>query len=183
MQSEANESRAMAYGLELIRIGVLSIDSEGRIWREKIKVSRTGEWKHLKIRRRAECRSGRGYLRITLGFEGATHSVQAHRLIWASIKGPIPHHLQVNHKDLNKANNRIDNLELVTQSENIQHSYDNGRTVPWSQATIWRDKPLLTDEQKSRMRERRASGRKLRDIAREFGVSITHAHRVTSCQA
>lgn len=33
--------------------------------------------------------------------------------------------LQVNHKDGNQLNNNIDNLEWVTKSENIIHSYDN----------------------------------------------------------
>lgn len=36
---------------------------------------------------------------------------------------------QVNHKDRNKLNNSLDNLEWATVSENIQHSYDNGRNV------------------------------------------------------
>lgn len=31
----------------------------------------------------------------------------------------------VNHKDLNRQNNHVENLEWVSHSENIQHSYDN----------------------------------------------------------
>lgn len=36
----------------------------------------------------------------------------------------------VNHIDKNRSNNNLDNLEWSTISENIQHSYDNGRCNP-----------------------------------------------------
>lgn len=35
--------------------------------------------------------------------------------------------LVVNHKDFDKKNNRLDNLELVTQKENILHSIIGGK--------------------------------------------------------
>ena len=35
-------------------------------------------------------------------------------------------HSEVNHKDLDPGNNRLDNLEYVTPSENTQHYYANG---------------------------------------------------------
>jgi hypothetical protein len=34
---------------------------------------------------------------------------------------------EVNHKDCNKANNRLDNLEYITHKENIKHAIRNGR--------------------------------------------------------
>tara|TARA_R110002051_G_scaffold9355_1_gene37123 strand:- start:485 stop:955 length:471 start_codon:yes stop_codon:yes gene_type:complete len=35
----------------------------------------------------------------------------------------------VNHKDKNRSNNNVDNLEWSTISENIKHSYANGRKI------------------------------------------------------
>ena len=46
-----------------------------------------------------------------------------HRLVWECFKGPIPDGYQVNHKDNNKINNRVSNLELLTPSENIRYNY------------------------------------------------------------
>lgn len=47
-----------------------------------------------------------------------------HRLVWEAFNGPIPGRLEINHKDLDRANNRLDNLELVTHQQNVQHAID-----------------------------------------------------------
>lgn len=44
-----------------------------------------------------------------------------HRFLWESKRGKIPQGLFINHKDGNKKNNRIDNLEVVTLQENNRH--------------------------------------------------------------
>lgn len=49
-----------------------------------------------------------------------------HRFVWEFFHGPIPKDKQVNHKDGNKTNNRLDNLELISQRENLYHAMDNG---------------------------------------------------------
>jgi len=45
-------------------------------------------------------------------------SLFVHRLIWTIIKGDIPKNMVINHIDNNGLNNRIENLELCTISEN-----------------------------------------------------------------
>lgn len=52
--------------------------------------------------------------------------VYVHRIIWESLHGPIPQGLVVNHIDGDKLNNRIDNLEVVTDLENVRHSIRTG---------------------------------------------------------
>lgn len=49
-----------------------------------------------------------------------------HRLVTITfISNPL-HKLFINHKDGNKKNNRVDNLEWCTRSENCQHAWDTG---------------------------------------------------------
>lgn len=46
-----------------------------------------------------------------------------HRLVWQAFNGKIPQKLQVDHIDANKQNNRLDNLQLLTPSENVKKIY------------------------------------------------------------
>ncbi len=70
--------------------------------------------------------NGKGYLRVHLSVNGRIKDYYIHRLVAdAFIHNPenLP---EVNHKDGDKGNNHIDNLEWCTRSENIRHAFDNG---------------------------------------------------------
>ena len=72
-------------------------------------------------------RTVNGYQRVALYNDGICKDFFVHVLIANAF---IPKHkngLEVNHKDLVRSNNNIDNLEWVTRAENMQHSYYNGR--------------------------------------------------------
>lgn len=62
-----------------------------------------------------------GYLQIKL--QGQTHKV--HRLVALTYLGPA-NGLEVNHKDLNRSNNHVSNLEYVSHAQNIRHSVEQG---------------------------------------------------------
>lgn len=171
---------AMDRALRLLRDGVISVDDEGCVWRHAMVVR--GAVKRIP-RRRAENVGHKGYLRVTMHTPGEGLSqIMAHRLVWEVANGTIPEGMQINHKDLNKQNNRLSNLELVTGAENIQHSYANGRAVPWSRVdrrtASWRGRPMVSPETAAEIRAARAAGMIYREIAQRFGVSITHACRL-----
>lgn len=70
---------------------------------------------------------GTGYHRVTLtDAHGKTRTFAVSRLVALAFIGPLPEGHEVNHKDRDKDNNHVSNLEYVTHSRNIQHSWEVG---------------------------------------------------------
>lgn len=81
--------------------------------------------------------NNKGYGRVQLcGKFYFVHRLVAEKYI------PNPNNLpQVNHKDGDKMNNSVDNLEWVTNQENRKHALENGlhlqgENCPWSKLTL-----------------------------------------------
>jgi hypothetical protein len=66
-----------------------------------------------------------GYALVKLCSNGKAKEMKVHRLVAEAFLN-TPEKDQVNHKDGNKLNNSVENLEWCTGSENMQHAYDNG---------------------------------------------------------
>ena len=67
-----------------------------------------------------------GYFQIGLRKNGVRKFYIIHRLVALAFIPNPENKRTVNHIDGCKINNFIHNLEWATQSENVQHSYDNG---------------------------------------------------------
>lgn len=63
-----------------------------------------------------------GYWLTMAAFNKKCYYFCEHRVIYTWLKGHIPDGMQVNHKDYNRGNNNIDNLELLTPKENAAYS-------------------------------------------------------------
>jgi hypothetical protein len=68
-----------------------------------------------------------GYGRVTICSEGTKRLIFVHRIIAELFLSKPSGADQINHKDKNKTNNSVNNLEWVTCSENHLHSFKNGR--------------------------------------------------------
>lgn len=68
----------------------------------------------------------RGHLQVFLRIPNIRTHIYVHRAV-AEAFIPNPNSLPcVNHKDGNKENNNVNNLEWCTYSENTQHAWDTG---------------------------------------------------------
>lgn len=79
--------------------------------------------------------NSKGYALVGLSRNKKQHVVRAHRVLAETFLGEYPD-LDVRHKDGNRSNNRIDNLEWVTRSETVRGSYESGAKKPWREIPI-----------------------------------------------
>lgn len=117
-----------------------------------------------------------GYLRTRmpkrLGEVGGK-AEHVHKLVALAFLGPRPEGYFINHMDCDKANPCVDNLEYVTPSENMKHSYDNG--VSWSPAGECHPSHRLTGDIVQKIR---ASDKSSRVLGAQYGVSHTTVLKV-----
>ncbi|RTL05270.1 hypothetical protein EKK58_08405 [Candidatus Dependentiae bacterium] len=134
---------------------VRSVEHTREYSRKGIKVRRTHSGRILR-----PYISRRGYEYVALGAKCKHMAV--HRLVLFTFsKVDLCTKIHVNHKNGNKRDNRLDNLEFCTPKENILHS----RKVLKS-----RGKCLNIDQVKDVIVASN-SGRRVNDLAKEYGIS------------
>lgn len=163
----------------LLGLGDISIDEEGRVWRHGKRVGKT--FSPYRQPRRIDLPDAAGYriVKLTLT-SGKRFSTSAHRIQWVKHHNSIPDGFEINHKDMDKDNNRIENLELATRKENIRHARQN-REWRHKNRGEEHDKSILTWEAVRFIREEVGSGRATQKaMADKFGVNPVLISQVMS---
>ena len=153
----------------------LQIDKQGRVWRVAARRGNrwTGETNFVPCKkRRAEHDIGE-YLQVRSMFKGTRVNALAHRLVYRHFKGPIPVNITINHKNGRKKDNRPENLELATLSEQTLHAVRVLKTH--RSANQWgktNHRTKLSTAQVKEIKKRRATGETLVSIARDYSIAF-----------
>lgn len=111
-----------------------------------------------------------GYFLVSLYKDAVATKRAIHIIVAAAFLGPVPEGHEVNHKNCIKYDNRAENLEYVTRSQNIQHAHDNGLIEK-----TWRK---ITHEQVLEAIEMLAGGMtNVPIIAKSYGVNYKTLHQ------
>lgn len=108
-----------------------------------------------------------GYLVVNLWDGSAYVTKLVHRLVAETFLNLQPDQV-VNHKDNIRTNNGVENLEVCTQHENVQHALKIG-AIPTGQRHY---NAKLSDADAEAIRQSTAS---LSEIAKMYGISKSHA--------
>lgn len=119
----------------------------------------------------------KGYLQVDLRHNGLRKAALVHRLVGeAFIANPL-HLAEINHKDLNKANNDVTNLEWISRRDNIQHAKANGvlgRPTCRGELNV---RAKLSSAQVAEVIHLRSTGLTLREIGDRYGIDQSTVSR------
>lgn len=92
---------------------------------DKVIYQKDGRERFIKGRIMKQRKNNKDYHIICLSKDGKKKTFLVHRLVAIAFIENPDNLEQVNHKDGNKSNNSKDNLEWMTQPDNMKHAYDN----------------------------------------------------------
>jgi hypothetical protein len=110
----------------------------------------------------------RGYYRVTMSVSNKRVTYSVHQLVMLAFVGECPEGHEVNHINGVKTDNRLENLEYVTRSENMLHAV-NLQLV----------KSKLPQNKQNKIYKMYNSGKySMRDLANIFEVSVATIFKV-----
>lgn len=152
-------------------------------WEAAYEISDLGRVRRLKKGSRSKDTVGKclthstdayGYAHVHLRDWPRTSTGKVHILVTRTFLGPPPEGHEVNHKNGNRMDPRLENLEYVTRSENHRHAYQVLGRAKVSNKGEKAGRAKLTDEQVLEIRRLYARGDVSQTVlAKQFGVAQT----------
>lgn len=105
-----------------------------------------------------------GYLRVTLRKDGKEYYLSVHRMVAEAFIPNLTEEDCVNHKDGDKKNNNVSNLEWCSHSENLRHAFKQG---------LNRHKRNLTDEEVIDIVTRKFQGQRAAYVYKDYEDKIS----------
>lgn len=72
--------------------------------------------------KKCDYKHNKGYRYVSLFRNGKSKNYLTHRLVWFFHNGKIPEGMEIDHIDLDRSNNKIENLRLVTHAQNMKNT-------------------------------------------------------------
>lgn len=124
-----------------------------------------------------------GYLCCTVTtLEGKQTKKTVHSLVMEAFHGPRPKGMWINHLNGNKKDNRLENLEYCTASDNQRHAVAMGLAPkpPLRRGTANSHKCRLDEDKVRAIRSAYAGGAGVARLARYFGVGDTTIRHIVN---
>lgn len=134
---------------------------------ENYTIDEHGSIYHISGRKIGTRITPKGYVQTWLTENSKSKYRFVHRLIAETFIDNPECKKEVNHKDGNKLNNHISNLEWVTRHENIKHAFDTGLY----RSTEKSPNSKLTNDNITDIRQMIDSGKSLNSIGKMYGVN------------
>jgi len=97
---------------------------------DRYEANRNGIIRHIINKKSIGNLNNYGYYRITIRDNGKSKNVKSHRFIYECFHGVITDKRVVDHINNIKTDNRLDNLQLIAQSENTKKDHKGGKSLP-----------------------------------------------------
>ena len=97
---------------------------------DKYESNRNGIVRHIKNKKPVGCLNNLGYYKFTIKDNGKSKIFYSHRFIYECFNGQITDKRVVDHINNIKTDNRLDNLQLITQRENSIKNNAGGTFLP-----------------------------------------------------